>query len=487
MQNIIKCTSCGIDLAVDQPSANGVYCCPSCGVNFQIAATPPPPPQIAPAPMSAPAPRNTPALAPGLNPGPMAAQQPAAAWRPGQSSLQPQVVVKSSDKTVWIVVGSIAALAIICFTIVTLVSGKSQPPPVAQTVQTPPKLTVEDRRKEIEQQAKDMLDASASAIEREIEEAKEEQKAFDEAREERRKELAEMYGERFFDGDEEAGYQLVVEIEGMFDMMLDSEEEAQEYLQERIEKNPVLKPYIAKLDGFPFTEKNKGAMAHLREYKSFGTGFFVTDNGWIVTNRHVVGKAKVVDVRISDGTTHRAQVVKVDEDFDLALVKVETKAPKSLPISKGAKEMSLGREVFTIGFPNPVMQGVEPKYTDGKVSATAGMEDDKNFYQVSVPVQPGNSGGALVDAATGWCVGVVTLRLENTADGRSAQNVSYAIKSSALHGFIERFNKSGSHNIEIAATKPPTPEGSIELAKNAAVQILVPRKDPDAKEKKEEE
>jgi len=146
-------------------------------------------------------------------------------------------------------------------------------------------------------------------------------------------------------------------------------------------------------------------------------------------------------------------------------------------------ELSLGRSVFTIGFPNPVMQGVEPKYTDGKVSATAGMGDDKNFYQVSVPVQPGNSGGALVDADTGWCVGVITLRLENTSDGRSAQNVSYAIKSAALFGFVDKFSKSGSHDIEIANTKAPSPEGSIELAKNAAVQILVPRNEGKAGDK----
>jgi serine protease Do len=228
-------------------------------------------------------------------------------------------------------------------------------------------------------------------------------------------------------------------------------------------------------------------MAFLNEYESFGTGFFISDDGWIISNHHVVGDAEKVDVRMSDGTTHHARVVKKDDEFDLALLKVEAKAPKSLPVSKGGVDLSLGREVFTIGFPNPTMQGVAPKYTDGKVSATAGMGDDKNFYQVSVPVQPGNSGGALVDAGTGWCVGVITLRLENTADGRSAQNVSYAIKSSAVHQFIEKFHKNGSETIKLATAQKSTPEASIDLAKNASVQILLPREDEEDDEEEDEE
>jgi hypothetical protein len=77
------------------------------------------------------------------------------------------------------------------------------------------------------------------------------------------------------------------------------------------------------------------------------------------------------------------------------------------------------------------------------------------------------------------------LRLENTSDGRSAQNVSYAIKGSALHGFVEDFSKSGSERINIASTKPSSPSGIIELAKHSAVQILVPRDDKEDKEDEE--
>jgi S1-C subfamily serine protease len=241
-------------------------------------------------------------------------------------------------------------------------------------------------------------------------------------------------------------------------------------------KNPLLKAYVDKIDELPFFKNSaKGHMSLLNNYKSFGTGFFITADGWIVSNRHVVGDAQNVDVRISDGTTHRAKVVKKDETFDLALLKVEAQAPKCLPLAKAGNDLGLGRPVFTIGFPNPLLQGIEPKYTDGKVSATAGMGDDKNFYQVSVPVQPGNSGGALVDADTGSVVGVITLRLDNTADGRSAQNVSYAIKSTALHQFVKNFSSGGDDAIEIVTTKPSSADGFIEMAKNSAVQILVLR------------
>lgn len=479
MTTQIACPSCGIEVTIEQSSASGVYACPSCATHFQIAA-----PQAAqPEPAAAPQPmlRKPMLSTPPLHTGAVQPQSPALS-RPGLPSYQQTTFTpKPSDKTIPIIVGSLAALCIVCVTFVVINSNKPDPVPAAPQVAAKPTQT--DVRKSIEEKAQEMLDASAPSVERAVERANEEQRAFDEMQEERRTMLAEMYAEKVFDGDEKLGYQMVLAVEEVMKMMPESEDEAEKLLREEMKKNPVLEPFIAKLDELPFSGNNKkGPMAFLNQYKSFGTGFFITTDGWVVSNRHVVGDAKEVDVRLSDGTTHRAKVVKRSDDLDLALIKVDVKAPQCLPVSKGNTDLSLGRSVFTIGFPNPVLQGIEPKYTDGKVSATAGLGDDKNYYQVSVPVQPGNSGGALVDADTGWCVGVMTLRLENTADGRSAQNVSYAIKGSALHGFVEDFSKSGSERIDIAYTKPSARDGIIEMAKNSAVQILVPR-DADPEEK----
>src|SRR5208282_2594685 len=101
----------------------------------------------------------------------------------------------------------------------------------------------------------------------------------------------------------------------------------------------------------------------------------------------------------------------------------------ALSISR-AESADLGQEVFTIGFPNIVMQGIAPKYTDGKISSLAGMMDDPTEYQISVPVQPGNSGGPLCDA-NGQVVGIVVARLNDLtvlqASGAVPQNVNYAV------------------------------------------------------------
>jgi len=67
---------------------------------------------------------------------------------------------------------------------------------------------------------------------------------------------------------------------------------------------------------------------------------------------------------------------------------------------------------ITVGFPNPTLQGVEPKPTDGKISSLAGVQDDAPQFQISVAVQPGNSGGALINSV-GNAVGIVTARLSN--------------------------------------------------------------------------
>lgn len=460
---------------MDSSAASGVYSCPSCGSHFEVGASPATgtdtgnlaePVVKKPSLVMPPAqPRSVPAHAPAQH-------------RPGFSQPQHSLYApKSSDKTIPIIIGSIAALCIVCVTAIILNSKGSGNAAPAQTAQVAAKPTQTDVRKGIEEKAQEFLDASAAAVERQLEEAKEEQEAYDEEMDRQRRYLASMYGEKYFDGDDEAGRQLVLAIEEILEMTPESEEQAREWLVEKMTKNPVLKPFLAKIDELPFSDgSTKGPTAFLKQYQSFGTGFFISADGWIVTNRHVVGTAQEVDVRMSDGTTHRAKVVKKDQIFDLALIKVESDSHKCLPISKGNSDLGLGRSVFTIGFPNPMLQGIEPKYTDGKVSATAGLGDDKNFYQISIPVQPGNSGGAMVDADTGGVVGVITLRLENTADGRSAQNVSYAIKSSVLHGFVENFNSSGSAKIDIAASKTSSAAGAIELAKDSAVQILVPRK-----------
>ena len=142
-----------------------------------------------------------------------------------------------------------------------------------------------------------------------------------------------------------------------------------------------------------------------------GTGFFVTDDGYLISNNHVVKDAVRVCLRTSAGLID-AKVVQVDADNDLALLKAEGKFSPLPIVASGA--VKLGGTVATVGFPNIEMQGFSPKLTKGEISSLNGVQDDPRYFQISVPVQPGNSGSALVDAH-GNVVGIVSAKLNVAA------------------------------------------------------------------------
>ncbi len=168
-----------------------------------------------------------------------------------------------------------------------------------------------------------------------------------------------------------------------------------------------------------------------------GSGFFITDDGFLVTNAHVVKEANRITLTTSRGTVGAA-VVKLDLANDLALLKAEgPRTPLPLSASRGVR---LGATVATLGFPNVSLQGFAPKLAKGEIAALSGAHDDPKHFQISVPVQPGNSGGALVDER-GNVVGVVSAKLDAetalTTSGALPENVNYAVKSSFLLGFLE--------------------------------------------------
>lgn len=271
---------------------------------------------------------------------------------------------------------------------------------------------------------------------------------------------------------------------------LKSEAELEAYVTERLmarfEKNELLSEWLKKNNREPrkfigelaqVDPKNPRSTAtgsaaakkfDFTKYMSMGSGFWISSDGWILSNEHVVGDAKVVDLHLADDSIIQARVIKVDMGMDLALLKADHKPAAWLAVSKGAVDLELGRPVFTVGYPNPQVQGVEPKYTDGKISATSGIGDRKDSYQISVPVQHGNSGGALVDAETGWVVGVVNAKLV------SGDNVSYAIKGNVVSGFFESVSEAKA----AAAKQAPKPiakgsgQEAITRARKASVLIL---------------
>ena len=168
-------------------------------------------------------------------------------------------------------------------------------------------------------------------------------------------------------------------------------------------------------------------------FSASGTGFFLSSIGYIITNNHVIEDAKEIYVDVNEDAvtkTYKAVLIKTDLKNDLAILKISKNMPL-LPYSLNNNQVDVGTSVFTLGYPYALTYlGKEVKFTDGKISSKSGYENDVNTYQISVPVQPGNSGGPLFDSK-GNLVGVVNAKFTK------GDNVSYAIKSSVLKTFLD--------------------------------------------------
>ncbi|MDA7926587.1 serine protease [Verrucomicrobiales bacterium] len=132
---------------------------------------------------------------------------------------------------------------------------------------------------------------------------------------------------------------------------------------------------------------------------STGTGFFVSGDGYLVTNHHVIKGSKKFLVKQGQ-KAYEAKVVAFEAENDLAILKV---APGATPFPflavQGTVDPTPGSDAFTIGFPDPEDLGLTPKTTKGSITALAGLQDDPRHYQISVQIQPGNSVGPLIDEA----------------------------------------------------------------------------------------
>jgi TPR repeat protein len=203
---------------------------------------------------------------------------------------------------------------------------------------------------------------------------------------------------------------------------------------------------------------------------SFGSGW-IAHGGYVVTCFHVVEKAQRIWVVHANGKKVLAKIVLRDQMNDLAILAPQYPGvvPPGIPLASTKAQM--GAKVFTIGYPQPDLMGVKPKFTSGEVSSTTGVDDDPRIYQISVPVQMGNSGGPLVNL-NGEVVGVVTAKLNALATaqmtGDIPQNVNYALKSSYVSLLLG--------NLEARAQGrmlPNTPAGPEDLAKRIEDSVVM--------------
>ncbi|MDO8541742.1 MAG: tetratricopeptide repeat-containing serine protease family protein, partial [Opitutaceae bacterium] len=141
---------------------------------------------------------------------------------------------------------------------------------------------------------------------------------------------------------------------------------------------------------------------------STGSGAIVSSSGYVLTAAHVVAGAAKIKVVTVQGS-RIATIARLDESNDLAILKIDGGAYTALPVSP-SRRIRLGQSVATIGFPNIGIQGFSPKLTRGEISSINGFGDDPRGWQISVPVQPGNSGGPLLDEH-GNLIGVIVAKL----------------------------------------------------------------------------
>jgi len=195
---------------------------------------------------------------------------------------------------------------------------------------------------------------------------------------------------------------------------------------------------------------------------STGTGFAVCQSGYIVTACHVIEDADSIQVKFPGERWAPARVVKKSFSNDIAILKVDSVLLNVLALTDKIK---LGQKIFTIGYPVPGLLGTEPKYADGSISSVAGIADEASLMQVSVPLQPGNSGGPLLNIK-GQVVGMATSAAkietfyENT--GTLPQNINWAIKSP----FIKVLLPQDCINVDGPGEKDP-----VELARNSVCLI----------------
>jgi S1-C subfamily serine protease len=173
-----------------------------------------------------------------------------------------------------------------------------------------------------------------------------------------------------------------------------------------------------------------------------GTGFLISKEGQIVTNNHVI-KDCVSDVQgnFIGQPAKKLRIVATDETNDLALLQAKgAKKTFKEPATLRETPVQSGDEVVAIGFPFHGLLTSDFTVTTGTVSSLSGILNDTRFLQISAPVQPGNSGGPLLDMS-GHVVGVVSSKLNALkfakATGDIPENINFALKTGTVRDFLD--------------------------------------------------
>jgi TPR repeat protein len=201
-----------------------------------------------------------------------------------------------------------------------------------------------------------------------------------------------------------------------------------------------------------------------------GTGFYVSSKGHVLTNKHVINGCLSLELEPIGKPMFRGQVLATDAQNDLAIISSVDRPSRFAKFRSGA--IRQGEFVVLYGFPLAGALASSGNATTGNVTALAGIQDDARIIQISAPVQPGNSGGPLMDMS-GGVVGVVVAKLNAAkvmeALGDIPQNVNFAIKADVAKDFLE------SHDIKherLSRRKNLSVPDVVDVARSVSVRIL---------------
>jgi len=166
------------------------------------------------------------------------------------------------------------------------------------------------------------------------------------------------------------------------------------------------------------------ATVTIKTNKGHGSGFLITQDGFLITNYHVVKDSSKIEVILNDDTKYLAKVLTINKEADLALLKIEKSIPKPLLISENSS-LNIGKEVFAIGTPEAA--DLSQTLSKGIISSVRNQANGLKLLQTDISINSGNSGGPLVDL-NGNLMGVVNSKIV----GIGTEGISFAIPANTI-------------------------------------------------------
>lgn len=203
------------------------------------------------------------------------------------------------------------------------------------------------------------------------------------------------------------------------------------YVELRREVEKIKKEQKAIISGIANFEENKPTP---RSARFIGTGFAISPDGYLLTSSHVVEGADSLIIENKAGLKYKVSTIYRDQQHDLAILKIEDPAFTGfgkLPYTFKTTESELGERVYTLGYPRE-----DIVFGEGALSSASGFEGDTTSYQISIPLNPGNSGGPLLDDK-GNLIGIIS--------GKQAgqEGAAFAIKSVYLLQSLAEISSNG--------------------------------------------